>query len=236
MKAYNFILLFVLFVLSSCSMYHPQAVDIPLLTTKGEIKADATFSVAATMIPSTPGINTTISYAATDCIAVQGFADYDGETNHYFQGAIGAFKPFNRFVLEGFAGVGVGYSFHQYDYSTQNRRNEIFGNYNIYFGQVDFGWNNLTAVHIDVGGAIKMGAFCPNFVSIDYNTNDETITSQINYDSPLLLVEPQLFFRLGSESFKVCFKFGFTSLGTNKSKAEFQYEPFNFGLGVNFRF
>lgn len=227
-------------VLTSCSMYHPQAVDIPLLTEKGEFRADGTFSLAAVMLPQTPGVNATFSYAATDWLAVQAFADYDCEQSYYFQGAVGAFKPFEKTVLEGFAGVGHGYSFHDYEYSTQHRLNQIYGHYNIYYGQVDFGWVDLTRAHIDAGGALKVGAFCPNFTDIDFSTEDGSVNSQVLYNDPMLLVEPQLFVRLGGEHVKVCLKFGMTLIGPDVTRSDgstgFQYEPFDFGLGINYRF
>lgn len=226
--------------LTSCSMYHPQAVDIPLLTEKGEFRADGTFSLAVTMLPQTPGANTTISYAATDWLAVQAFADFDCERSYYFQGSVGAFKPLGKTVLEGFVGIGRGYGFHEYEYSTQNRLNQIYGHYNIYYGQVDFGWVNLTRVHLDVGGALKVGAFCPDFTDIDFDTRDGSVNSLVFYNNPMLLVEPQFFIRLGGESVKFGLKLGLTSLRAGKTDSGatsgFQYEPLDFGIGINYRF
>ena len=56
---------------TSCVVYHPHNVDIPLLHEKGELQADASFSLSAPLLAA-PALNASIAYAPMDVLGLQG--------------------------------------------------------------------------------------------------------------------------------------------------------------------
>lgn len=243
-------LFFIVLVLSftSCSVYHPQAVNIPLLREKGELQLDASVSAASTFIPipSSVGINVTSSYAANDWWALQGFVGYDMDKNFYLQAATGAYKPFEHSVIEGYLGYGFGHSHYEREKSTigNNKYWHVTkGNYNICFGQVNFGFTNLTKAHIDIGAGVKLGEFMPNITCLDYHyENDDfdyahhgELVSDKAIKDPFFFVEPQVFIRLGSEKTKFSIKFGMDFPSEHEGSSELMMDIFNLGIGVTFK-
>ena len=105
----RFLLVAMAVLAASCSVYHPQSVDIPLVDHRGELRADVAVSASTVIIlPDAVNLNTTFTYAATDWLAGQLHANYGGD-NYYVQAAPGVYKPIGkRFVLEGYFGAGYG--------------------------------------------------------------------------------------------------------------------------------
>lgn len=248
MKAKWLFLLPLVFAIASCSIYHPQVVSIPLLREKGELQLDASISAASTFapIPSSIGVNATGSYAINNWWAVQGFAACDMNKNFYLQAATGAFKPFENSVLEGYIGYGFGHS--NYENTVKiNGVNRYWyiktGNYNICFGQVNYGFTNLTKAHIDLGVGVKLGEFMPNIIykkyqyvsdDFDYIKHGELISDEL-YNTPFFFVEPQVFIRLGSEKTKFCIKAGMDFPSERASAEVTLMDLFDVSLGVTFK-
>ena len=78
---------------TSCVVYHPHNVDIPLLHEKGELQADASLSLSAPLLAA-PAVNASIAYAPMDVLGLQGGISITSPTNLYAQGAAGAYLPF----------------------------------------------------------------------------------------------------------------------------------------------
>ncbi|OFY62185.1 MAG: hypothetical protein A2V64_00960 [Bacteroidetes bacterium RBG_13_43_22] len=67
MKQNNFISGFLIFLMmTSCCVYHPQTIDIPLIKKKNDLRVDAGISFV-------PAVHATISYGLTNKIAIQAF-------------------------------------------------------------------------------------------------------------------------------------------------------------------
>lgn len=242
MKA-KFLFLSVLFVVfcASCSVYHPQTVDIPLLREKNEAKLDATFSVSGIGIPTSIGANVTASYAINHWFAVQAFANYDMRNEIYLHGALGAYKPFKHSVLEGFVGYGYGHANLSRTSKSGSNTYQHFttGHYNLCFGQLEYGFTNLTKAHIDCGIGFKIGYFIPNVTfskyqyisdNTDYLHDETPISPNKDFKTPFLYYEPQVFIRLGGEKFKVNLK-----MGMDFSSYSSVYELMDmFSVGVGF--
>jgi len=217
-------------LLSSCSMYHPRMVDIPLIKEKNELKIDGNLSASGTIvIPESVDANVTVSYGVTNWMAAQAYVGYNFEKNYYMQGAVGAYKPIDKFVVEGYLGAGFG---HNYVVSKKDEgERRYYGNYNVFFGQLNLGWTDLTAVNIDLGVGLKGGMLFPDF--IDATVDEEGIeTVYQTHTTPNPLFEPQVLFRIGSKNLKFSLKAGYVEL----FDADFYLNPFTLGLGVNYRF
>lgn len=206
---------------TSCSIYHPQAVDIPLINHAQDTRIDASLGLSVWVIPDVFTFNTTVSYGFNDWLAGQAHINYGGD-NVYAQLAPGAYFPLGEHaVFETYAGLGFGGAwrddldsryanesdtthFKTYDYS---------GRYILPFIQGNIGWHDLTAVHIDLGFGLKVGGYFPNYDSKKYDNSGTIIAgSETTYDNFNLLVEPQFIFRIGSENFKFNVKCGFSWL------------------------
>ena len=66
-------------ILTGCVVYQPQAVDIPLINKKKDLRIDAGIS-------NLSFANATISYGLTDKVAVQTFGSYQSGERYYFSG------------------------------------------------------------------------------------------------------------------------------------------------------
>ena len=51
---------------SSCSIYHPHAVELPMISQKGEVHADGSVAMSGWLLPDVFTLNTTLSYGLTD--------------------------------------------------------------------------------------------------------------------------------------------------------------------------
>src|SRR5574340_24703 len=97
---YHFLLLL---SISSCCVYHPQTVDIPLIKKKNDLRIDGGISLI-------PTIHSTISYGLTNKIAIQVFGSTAGDERKYLQLATGLYKAYeNQMAMELYTGFGYGY-------------------------------------------------------------------------------------------------------------------------------
>ena len=231
---------------TGCSIYHPQAVDIPLINHAGDSRVDVAVAASTWLLPDVVTVNATMSYGVTDWLASQVHFNYGGE-NYYAQVAPGAYLPLGEHgLLEGYAGVGIGSAWRQRQErnagdSVGSASYEYNGHFTVPFGQVNIGWHDLTGANIDLAIGFKVGAYQPRFSYRRYDADDNLIPEQcVNYTTPNLLLEPQLVFRIGGESVKFCLRGSFawlSDLNSDESEStHFTADLFTLSAGVNFSF
>ena len=242
------VLLAALVMATGCSIYHPQAVDIPLINHAGDMRVDASMAVSTWLLPDVVTGNFTLSYGVNDWLAGQVHVNYGGE-NFYFQMAPGAYLPLGENgLLEGYAGIGLGgawrkqaqpsvsdtTSHHTYDYA---------GRFSVPFGQVNIGWHDLGAAHIDLALGLKAGVYSPQFRYREFDADGNLLPSEgASYSTPSFLFEPQFVFRIGGESVKFCLRGSFAWLSdlegnnTSGTSTHFTADLFTLSAGVNFTF
>lgn len=237
--------------ISACSVYHPQAVDIPLMSQSGETKIDASVSLSGHVIPTKMALNATATHAFNDWIAGQAHVNY-GSGMGAAQLAFGAYKPLGEHaVFEGYMGLNSGFmsvdnasvsSEENADGSTTTtRRAKTYsydGRFNVPFSQVNFGWHDLTPIHIDIGVGFKAGSYIPNLHYYEYDRDEVRIDERTeHYTKPNLLLEPQMVLRLGSQHVKWNFKAGFCYLNDiNESLTHLTYDFYSLSTGIQINF
>ena len=229
--------------ISACSVYHPQAVDIPLMTQQGETKIEASASLSGWLFPDASSLNVTATHAFTDCLAGQAHLNY-GSGMGAAQLAFGAFKPFREhFVLEGYMGLNTGFmnvdNKSTDDDGTEHAKTYSYdGRFNVPFSQINIGWHDLLKGHFDVGLGFKAGAYMPNIHYYEYDKDEVRIDEKTyHYTTPNLLIEPQFMMRLGSQKVKWIFKAGFCSLSDIAEGAQhFTYDVYTLSTGVHITF
>ena len=201
-----------LVLLTGCATYYPQVVDVPLIREKGDLRVNAGASWS-------PSVHGTVSYGATDIMAVQMYGSYDFGNRLHLQGALGLFKGFeNKTVIELYGGYGYGNSLHL-DYLLSSR------DYHLPFIQFNIGKSDPKA---DYGFGLKAGHLNTYLLSRDdhspaYRYND-------------WVVEPCVFFRVGKKvKVNVMFKYMWP-LSNVISSEYYSFNNINVGLGVNLSF
>lgn len=225
---------------SSCSVYHPQAVDIPLINHAGDARIDASAALSYWLIPDVATINATASYGFNDWLTGQVHANFGGD-NYYGQIAPGFYIPLGaRSVFETYVGIGYGGGWRD-NVDHENSDNAVSnysfsGHYLLPFVQGNIGWHDLTALHIDLGVGMKIGGFKPDFDTYDVDGNgDEVSGSRQSYTKNNLLLEPQAVLRLGGEHMKLSFRVGFAWLNDLSGNGnKFIYDPITGSLGLTF--
>jgi hypothetical protein len=229
--------------ISACSVYHPQAVDIPLMTQQGETKIEASGSLSGWIFPDATSLNVTATHAFTDCLAGQAHLNY-GSGMGAAQLAFGAFKPFgDHAVLEGYMGLNSGYMnvdnrSTDEDGTERSKTYSYDGHFNVPFSQINFGWHDLTRIHIDIGFGFKAGAYMPNINYYEYDKDEVKIDEKTyHYTTPNMLLEPQFALRLGSKKVKWSLKAGFCYLNDIAEGAQyFTYDFYTLSTGLQIKF
>lgn len=243
MKRISLILILAL-AATGCSIYRPQAVDIPLLETDGETRIDAAVGVSTSLLPDAVTFNGTASHAFTDHVAGQAHVNL-GSGVYYMQVAPGLFKKLGeKGVLEGYAGVGYGGSLSRSGTVTPDEGEsysyDYDGRYGLVFAQGNIGWRHLGPFEVAFG--LKVGGLLPDFDYYKFSSDDPNqITSHEHYNRFNLLLEPQLQLRLGSEHVKFTTRLGYSWLsdmdqqGTLYAGSEhFIHDLFTLSVGLNF--
>lgn len=230
---------------ASCSIYHPQSVDIPLINHSSDTRVDASLGLSWWLTPSTFTFNTTVSHGFNDWFSGQLHANYGGR-NYYLQAAPGAYYPLGeKSVLEGYAGVGFGGAWSdEVESNSESANNHSFaynGSFVIPYAQANIGWHDLTGAHIDLALGFKVGAYMPNFNYHELDGNGDKIAStEYDYTTTNLLLEPQLLFRIGGEHFKVNLRTGFAWLSDiyadNSKSRNFYSDVLTLSAGFTFFF
>lgn len=227
---------------TGCTVYHPQAVDIPLINHPGDVRVDASLGMSLFILPDAINLNATASYGFNEWLAGQVHLNHGGD-NYYGQIAPGVYYPLGeKSVLEAYAGIGYGGASRSNissEYSENTSNNYSFdGRYVLPFLQGNIGWHDLSPLHIDLAFGLKIGGFMPDYHYFEVDDNHLEIPgSAQDYTTPNILLEPQFIIRLGSSSFKVNLKAGFSWLNDiNQSANKFIYDFFTFSTGFTFTF
>lgn len=240
--AYLFALMATMFF-AGCSIYHPQAVDIPLINHAGDARVDVAAGVSTWIFPDVVTFGGTVSYGVTDWLAVQGHVNYGGE-NIYVQAAPGAYLTMGEHgVLEGYAGFGFGSSWHDGHTSGSDADTSAYyaysGHFNLPFVQANIGLRDLGAAHIDLAFGLKGGAYMPDFRYDRYNADGELLPDRsVSYRNTNLLLEPQLQFRIGGERVKYSLRLSFAWLSNlmQNGGERFTSDFFTISNGLTFSF
>jgi hypothetical protein len=222
-----------LIVLTGCGVYHAQTTDIPLINKKNDLRIDAGISVI-------PSVHATFSYGLTNKVAIQTFGSIGNEHRYYFQIAPGLYKMTkNQKIIELYSGFGHGYANTQKNLLAndigEHYTQKLFGNYQLYFVQFNFGRNGIKSKNMVYGFGIKTGLFHSNLTDHNYyNIYSHTGPFIENKDNSFL-IEPTFFFRMGHDNIKFSYKFGLTRIITFSNGDRFIPAPvLNMGFGINF--
>jgi hypothetical protein len=209
----------------SCVVYHPHMVDIPLISKKGDARLDAGISAQW---------HATVSVGITERFAIQSYGSFAGPEKYYLQQAAGYYKDLgNKKVMEIYTGFGYGYGDAYYDPNPGS----LFGNYQVYFTQFNFGKIGCDFAHTDLGIALKAGYLHSSLTDRNYYARNFPPESSGVYKDDCLLIEPHAFLRIGGEKLKFGLQVGIAEIYkfTNKDKW-YPYLPLNLSLGFNYRF
>ena len=229
---------------TGCSVYHPQAVDIPLINHQGDLRIDASLGVSTFVIPDIFSLNLTASYGLGDWVAGQAHVSYGGSC-YYFQAAPGVFFPLGaKSVFEAYAGVGQGGSWadkvepEEEKGGTSGNDYNFDGRFLVPFLQANFGWHDVGKIHFDFAVGLKAGVYLPdyNYYELDSNGDKISSTEQV-YTTSQVLLEPQLRIRFGGEHLKFGLGFGFAwlgDLGDGQKGYNFHYDPFTVTAGITY--
>ena len=243
MKSRFTLLALLAFVATGCSIYHPQAVNIPLVNHRGDAQVDLSVGVSSWVLPDVFTFNATGSYGVNDWLAAQAHANYGGE-NAYGHLAVGAYRRLGAHgVLEGYAGFGLGGAWREAQRrddveDAEVARYDYSGSFLLPFMQGNIGWRDLTGAHIDLAFGLKVGAYVPDFEYKAFNSDGELLPRHsIPYSTTNLLLEPQLQFRLGGQHLKWNARFGFAWLSDiYGAETNLTYDWFTVSTGLTFLF
>lgn len=223
-------LLFVFFsplLFTGCA-YAPIIADIPLISSKNELRVDGGISTA-------PAFNVTVSYGLTDKIAVQTFANLGDHNMYYLHGAIGYYKNLGENkIMEIYGGFGYGYG----NALSDAYPGFLAGNYQTYFTQFNIGKVNGRIAHLDYGIGLKAGLLHSKMTDKNYYDRYYLLYEPFTtYKDNSLLFEPTCFVRFGGERLKVNFKLGgLLMYKFTNTYLPFPYCPLDFGIGLNYLF
>jgi len=111
---------------------------------------------------------------------------------------------------------------------------KLFGSYQLYFGQFNYGKIRDENSKIEYALSIKAGYLTANLTANNYF---EPPTSNFELKDNNLLVEPSGLIRFGGNKFKLGLKLGYNYLYKfNNQDLYIPYSRFNFGLGLNYNF
>ena len=213
-------------IMTSCVVYHPQTIDIPLISEKNDLRIDGGISIV-------PSAHATISYGLSDKIAIQVFGSIGSDDRYYFQAATGLYKNLgNHKVMEFYGGFGYGYG---NAYNDANPGN-LLGDYQLYFAQWNYGKIASEISNMEIGIGIKSGYLHSNLTDKNYYDWTSETGPFDNYSDNSFLIEPTGFIRLGGEKLKFSIKLGSSLIYkfTNTDK-NLPYSYLNLGIGINYR-
>jgi hypothetical protein len=112
----------------------------------------------------------------------------------------------------------------------------LFGDYQLYFGQANFGKISGNTSNVEAGLGLKVGYLHSNLTDKNYyDWISETGPFKIYHDESLLF-EPVGFVRFGGHKLKINVKLGGTLIYkfTNADRS-LPYSYLNLGIGLNYR-
>lgn len=213
--------------MSGCA-YYPQAVDIPLISEKNDLRIDAGISSAVEA-------HATVSYGLTDKLAVQAFGRYGNDPDEfYLQAATGLYKQYvNGWITEYYGGLGAGKNFH---IRRKSGGPSATGNYEMLFLQMNAGKRDIKFANLDFGLSLKTGLLNAHVFDHGYWI-DKYYEPGNSYNDLHLVIEPTAVIRLGGKRLKFNIKGGLSYVPFNH-KADFKlpYGWWNIGIGLNYHF
>ncbi len=235
MKTKRFYVLPLVLLLSltvtSCWVYQPHLADIPLIEYKGDMRINGSVyfnplqayqdRLGYFIFPAVGGISASFSSGLTDRMAINTYLDYSLGSFFYTHVAVGRYEAFRGSVLEGYLGTGFG---HGTVYINADPASSSIW-YLLPFAQVNYGWH--LGMNWDLGMSLKAGAYTP--------LHTEMHTPYDKPDVPLLspLLEPQVFFRVGSNKRKFQVQVGYTHLFNWPHGGLTRYHPLSIGVGYS---
>lgn len=232
MKKILIVSILVLLSVSSCVMYRPHNIAIPLLEEQGDLHFDASVTATTPLIAS-PTLDLSLAYAPLPMLGVQAAASVADFNNWQAQVAAGTYNKLGSSVLECYIGYARGSSFDST--STKDHRREVSGYYNLIFSQINLGWNNIFDLNCDWGLGLKGGLLTPNWERVLYNSEGATLEER--HDTPHFLLEPQLMIRFGGEKVKMTLSVSRAFLTDWPEDDNYiNYNRMGFGAGVSFKF
>lgn len=208
-----------IFAVQSCALYLPQPASIPLMSTQNE----AQFNGGVTLYG---GLNASAAYSPGQHVAIQAYGSVHPSNIYYAQGALGYYtktKSNINFEIYGGYGGGKGSAFDFENYDS------LAGKYSLYYIQANIGQTDIGSLNFDYGLGIKTGIF--NTTMENYST-----LYPVNDLNNTLLIEPQIFMRMGGEKLKFGMQINATEIVNleNNNSIKFYY-PFNCALSINYR-
>lgn len=247
MKRHLPILATLVLLATGCSIYHPQAVSIPLVNQRGDAQVDISAGLSSWVLPDVFTLNATGSYGINDWLAGQAHVNY-GFENAYGHLAAGIYSRLGTYgVFEGYLGFGYGGSWRDItsvesdDTDDQNagvRNYKYHGHFMLPFLQSNIGWRGLAKGHLDIAFGIKAGAYMPDFDYRSYDADGNPVDSRsMIYNTTNILVEPQAQLRVGSQHVKWNFRVGFVWMNDiNRADINLTYDWFTVSTGLTFSF
>lgn len=220
-------------IISSCSttMYTTNAVNVPLLKEKGELKVNVTQNDLQAAVAVTDKIG----------IMVNGFyKNYNGDNNYKHNGAMGELgigylinSESNNLVLETYVGAGIG-KIHKQEQLTDLANNTYMANFDVNaakgFVQSNLGYRTK---YFDVALTPKFSFVkYVNFTSNNYSQNklEEDYLEKDRLTSPLyVFAEPVVTVRAGFKFIKLQAQYGLT---LNLGASNIRHSPDFASLGI----
>lgn len=197
-------------LLSSCSHYYyvPGAQNVPLFRDKNELHISGSYGEGL----ETKCINIQAAYSLTDKIGIMTdfmsakggkLSDHNYGKGNYFDGAVGYFKPLDKFgVFEIYGGLGHGDQYHEYSnfYYNQSTGYADLSFTKLYF-QPSFGF---TSDFFDIALSTRISRITFNNIdnNISGNTDSYNKLSALS-DKGHMFLEPGITVRAGWKSVKV---------------------------------
>lgn len=216
--------IFLFFALASCApVYFPNTPNVPLHREKGEFQASARIG---------NGFELQTAYAIGDNWGVMANTNFllnKSEENYrsllFGEGGVGYFENLDHFVLECYAGAGMGASESEGDFTLNGTTTTTRGNGTFYkvFIQPSIG-GNRSAFTAYLTPRVSL----VDFISLKTSSFDQVQTS------PTVFFEPNVGFRFNSDNISAIFNTGL-SFPNSPEKVHFEYRFFTLSAGVGIR-
>ena len=221
---------------TSCIMYHPHNVDLPLLQERGDLRIEGSISASLPTLAGTSA-NLSVAYAVLPNVGVTAYGTLGDMQNRYGQLGAGTFWPLTpHTVLEAYVGYGGGYSYHTNTRTTGVKR-VVEGPYSLMFTQLDYGWAGIADETMDVAFGIKSGLLNSHWTNNLYDTTGVAMNDPETLERPFFLLEPQVQFRVGGPHLKFSINMAYAVIFDWPTDNEFfNYERLSISAGINYRF
>lgn len=230
-------------IMTGCahSYYIPKGPNVPLFTEKNEFRGS--IAVGAGEISSSTDVQAAYAIsdhfgAMTDFMSSSGnmYNDDNSAKTRYIDGALGYFKPFDKFmVFEVFGGIGTGNQEHNYYYTSWSTGQTTSD------GKAEIKFTKLF-VQPSLGATFKAFdvALSTSLIRLNYNIKMNTLSESSPYNEELkyieenknpFLLEPAFTIRGGWKSVKVQFQYVYS---LNLTSTEMYMDRSKFSLGIYF--